>query len=116
MTWMHSVRGAMEHQETHGLGYEGVDDDPNVAVLLSTMDATAGWEAVRQLRAWERRHLALGPGQRLLDVGCGLGDAALSLAVDLGATGKSLASTGPPRWLPLLRRGLNRHAAMFASL
>jgi SAM-dependent methyltransferase len=78
----------MEKHETHGLGYGGVDDDPNVAVLLATMDATGGWEATRRLRAWEREHLDLQPGQRLLDVGCGLGDAALSLAAELGRTGE----------------------------
>jgi len=74
--------------ETHGLGYERVDDDPNVSVLLGTMDATGRWEATRRLREWERRHLHLRPGQRLLDVGCGLGDAALALATDLGETGE----------------------------
>lgn len=74
--------------ETHGLGYERVDDDPNVEVLLATMDATAEWEATRQLRAWERHQLRLDQGQRLLDVGCGLGDAALALATDLGADGE----------------------------
>ena len=74
--------------ETHGLGYDRVDDDPNVAVLLATMDATAGWEATRRLRAWERDQLRLDVGQRLLDVGCGLGDAALALAEDLGDDGE----------------------------
>lgn len=74
-------------EETHGLGYERVDDDPNIAVLLATMDETGGWEATRQLRAWERLQLRLGAGQRLLDVGCGLGDAAIALADDLGADG-----------------------------
>lgn len=79
----------MERDETHALGYERVaHDDPNLAVLLSTMDATAGWEATRRLRAWERQHLSLRSGQRLLDVGCGLGDAALALAVDLGTEGE----------------------------
>jgi SAM-dependent methyltransferase len=78
----------MGTQETHGLGYKRVDDDPNVAVLLATMDATAGWEATRQLRAWERDQLRLVAGQRLLDVGCGLGDAALALAEDLGDDGE----------------------------
>jgi hypothetical protein len=41
----------MEAEETHGLGYGRVDDDSNAAVLLSTMDATAAWEATRRLRA-----------------------------------------------------------------
>jgi SAM-dependent methyltransferase len=75
-------------RDAHGLGYERVDDDPHVPFLIATMDATARWEATCELRAWERRQLRLGPGQRLLDVGCGLGDAALALAADLGATGE----------------------------
>jgi SAM-dependent methyltransferase len=78
----------MRSEDTHGLGYERVDDDPNVSVLLSTMDATAGWEATRRLRTWERDQLSLGDGQRLLDVGCGLGEAALALAEDLGHDGE----------------------------
>lgn len=78
----------MATDEAHGLGYERVDDDPNVSVLLATMDATAGWEATRRLRAWERGQLQLGRGHRLLDVGCGLGEAALVLAEDLGEDGE----------------------------
>ena len=78
----------MPVDDTHGLGYELVDDDPNVSVLIATMDATARWEATRRLRSWERSELGLGAGQRLLDVGCGLGDAALALADDLGADGE----------------------------
>jgi SAM-dependent methyltransferase len=80
--------GATDPHDTHGLGYGSVDGDPNAAVLLDAMDATATWEATRQLRAWERERLALAPGQRLLDVGCGLGDAALAFAADLGAAGE----------------------------
>jgi SAM-dependent methyltransferase len=52
------------------------------------MDATSRWEATRRLRAWEREQLALDDGQRLLDVGCGLGEAALALAEDLGDDGE----------------------------
>ena len=78
----------MDADETHALSYEGVDEDPNVSVLLETMEATGRWGATLRLRAWEREHLNLTPGQRLLDVGCGLGDAALALADDLGSDGE----------------------------
>ncbi|CAN5671527.1 hypothetical protein BH24ACT5_BH24ACT5_08090 [soil metagenome] len=75
-------------RDSHGLGYERVDQDPNVAVLIATMDATSRWDATRALRAWERVQLHLTEGERLLDVGCGLGDAALTLGEDLGAVGE----------------------------
>ncbi len=78
----------MDADETHALGYQRVDDDPNVSVLLETMEATGRWEATLRLRAWEREQLNLTPGQRLLDVGCGLGEAALALADDLGSDGE----------------------------
>ena len=52
------------------------------------MEATGRWEATLRLRASERQQLNLTPGQRLLDVGCGLGDAALRLADDLGNDGE----------------------------
>lgn len=78
----------MPADDQHALGYERVDDDPNAAVLLATMDATSSWTATRRLRAWERAELRLLPGGRLLDVGCGLGEAALALAEDLGRNGE----------------------------
>jgi SAM-dependent methyltransferase len=74
--------------DRHGLGYRQVDDDPNVVVLMAGMEETAGWEATRRLRAWERAQLRLAPGARLLDVGCGLGEAALAFADDLGDDGE----------------------------
>ena len=77
----------MAREDTHRLGYQRVDDDPNVAVLVATMDGTAGWDATRRLRSWEREQLGLTHGERLLDVGCGLGEAALALAEDLGDRG-----------------------------
>lgn len=93
----------MATDDTHGLGYERVDDDPHVAVLLAAMDATAGWEAIRRLRAWERDHLELVDGQRLLDVGCGLGDAALALADDLGAYGEIVGVDASSEMLDIAR-------------
>ena len=78
----------MATADSHGLGYQRVDDDPNVDVLLATMDGTAGWDATLRLRSWERAQLGLADGERLLDVGCGLGEAALALAQDLGEGGE----------------------------
>ena len=48
----------MATEDTHGLGYHGVDDDPNVDVLIAAMDGTAGWDATLRLRSWERDRLA----------------------------------------------------------
>lgn len=75
-------------------GFEAVDDQPDVSLLLNAMDETAQWEATKQLRAWEREKLSLRSGQRLLDVGCGLGDAALALSVDLGDQGEVVGIDG----------------------
>jgi SAM-dependent methyltransferase len=80
--------------DERGPGFHAVDDHPEVTMLLTAMDETARWEATRQLRSWERERLALRPGQRLLDVGCGLGDAALALSLDLGAHGEVVGVDG----------------------
>jgi SAM-dependent methyltransferase len=88
---------------THGLGYHRVDADPYVVVLLATMVGTAAWEATLRLRSWERAHLGLAHGQRLLDVGCGLGEAALGLARDLGEGGEVVGVDVSERMLRIAR-------------
>ncbi len=93
----------MTAEDTHGLGYHRVDDDPNVDVLITTMDGTAGWDATIRLRSWERAHLDLAPGERLLDVGCGLGEAALGLAQDLGEAGEVVGIDASERMLRVAR-------------
>jgi SAM-dependent methyltransferase len=78
----------MADADRHALGYHRVDDDRNVDMLIAAMRGTARWSATLRLRSWERTHLGLDRGERLLDVGCGLGDAALDLAHDLGDDGE----------------------------
>ena len=93
----------MSTDDTHRLGYEAGRRGPNVAVLLATMDGTAGWDATLRLRSWERAHLGLAHGERLLDVGCGLGEAALALAQDLGDGGEVVGVDVSERMLRVAR-------------
>ena len=78
----------MSGEDIHAVGYRRVDASPDREALLAGMVANAGWQATINLRAWERNRLQLTKGERLLDVGCGLGDAARALATDLGPTGE----------------------------
>ncbi len=94
----------MGSTDAYGLGYHDVDGDPHTAVLVGNMDATAGWPATQRLRAWERQQLGLVDGERLLDVGCGRGEAAISLGVDLGATGELIGVDASEAMLEVARR------------
>jgi SAM-dependent methyltransferase len=78
----------VSNDDAHPLGYQRVDASPDPGALLAAMTAHAAWSATVDLRAWERDRLRLTLGERLLDVGCGLGDAARALADDLGPDGE----------------------------
>ena len=69
-------------------GFVRVDDQPDPTVLLDTMDQTSQWPAIIALRAFETEHLALGSGQRALDVGCGRGEVACQMAARVGSSGQ----------------------------
>jgi SAM-dependent methyltransferase len=96
--------GSAVTTDDESTGFDAVDDHPDVAMLLSAMDETAQWEATKQLRAWEREWLSLAAGQRLLDVGCGLGDAAIGLSLDLGDSGEVVGIDGSEVMLAEARR------------
>jgi len=68
-------------------GFGAVDDAPDPALLIAGMDAADGYLAVERLRAWAADKFRLGEGDRLLDVGCGTGTAAIALADSVGTTG-----------------------------
>jgi SAM-dependent methyltransferase len=95
----------MSTDDVHATGYRRVDESPDPAALLAGMAANAGWRATVDLRAWERDHLRLTTGEQLLDVGCGLGDAARALADDVGATGTVVGIDASTAMLDAARSG-----------
>ena len=84
-------------------GFTRVDAQPDPSVLVDGMDETAQWPAVRQLRAWERERLSIAPGDRVLDVGCGLGDVLTSLAGDAQPGGAALGVDASDAMLDVAR-------------
>ena len=84
-------------------GFTRVDAQPDPSVLTTGMEQTAQWPAVRTLRAWEREHLALAAGDRVVDVGCGLGDVATELAALVAPGGELVAIDASNAMLDLAR-------------
>lgn len=78
----------MSEREAYGLGYQRVDGEENIEFHVATMEDTSRWEAIRRLRSWERAELGLHAGERVLDVGCGLGDVTLACATDVAPGGE----------------------------
>lgn len=97
----------MSTDDLDASGYRRVDQSPDPAVLLARMVANAGWPATVDLRGWERTQLRLQSGERLLDVGCGLGDAAGALAKNLGPTGTVVGIDASTAMLTAARSGWN---------
>ncbi len=68
--------------------WDNVDRTDNPHWYRNYLDA---FNAMETVRAWKRRSfgmLAIAPGQHLLDVGCGLGGDAVSLAEAVGSDGR----------------------------
>jgi len=67
-----------------------VDRMPDPATLVRTMDDTARWVAVAELRDHTADWLRVGPGANVLDVGCGPGDVLIGFARTTGAAGRAV--------------------------
>lgn len=65
--------------------------------------------AAATIEAHGLRHLRLGVGQRVLDIGCGAGAALPSLCEAVGDTGRVLGVDHSPRMLDLARRRVAEH-------
>ena len=70
-----------------GAHFREVDAAPAPRALLATLDAVAAREGVRRLKRRGLDMLAVTAGQRLLDVGCGMGDDVRALADLTGPSG-----------------------------
>jgi ubiquinone/menaquinone biosynthesis C-methylase UbiE len=67
--------------------FGSVEDARDPQLLLAALDEQSSFPAVQRLRATATDLLAPRIGSRLVDVGCGLGDVAMSLAGIVGAEG-----------------------------
>jgi ubiquinone/menaquinone biosynthesis C-methylase UbiE len=90
--------------DSYRLGYHDVDGDPHDAVLVANMDATADWRATQRLRSWEQPQFGLAEGERPLEVGCGCGDAAISLRFHLDTKGEMVGVDASSAMLGVARR------------
>jgi SAM-dependent methyltransferase len=84
--------------------FSSVDDDRDPEPLLAALDEQSSFPAVQRLRATATDLLAPRTGSRLVDVGCGLGDVAMSLARIAGADGLVVAIDANETMLAEARR------------
>lgn len=85
-------------------GFHRVDEQPDPSYLIRGMEQTAGFPAVVELRARERAHLAPRPGDALLDVGCGIGDVARSVAAAVAPNGRVVGIDASESMLAVARQ------------
>lgn len=71
-------------------GYEDIDGDPETVEMVDAMQTAAGDEAVRVYKRQSHDLLDLGPGDRVLDAGCGPGADVLTLADRVGPDGEAI--------------------------
>ena len=69
-------------------GLHSVDQRNTLESRLRFLDAEAAKPAIRLAKAWTFERLALRPGMRVLDLGCGAGDDARELAAAIGSDGR----------------------------
>ncbi len=81
-----------------------VDRMPDPTALVDGMDATARWQAVRELRHLTDSWLRIGPATSVLDVGCGPGDVLVGYARVTGPTGRAVGIDASSVMLDAARR------------
>jgi ubiquinone/menaquinone biosynthesis C-methylase UbiE len=68
--------------------FQSVDQTNDPAFFVQFLKASTGLDSIQTLRRHMAAQLQIEEGQRLLDVGCGIGDAVQALAALVGSTGQ----------------------------
>ena len=96
-----------------------VPDDPaaQLAGLVAVLDLQETYPPILALRDWVAERLAVGPGDTVVDVGCGTGTEVRRLADRIGATGSSIGVEPHPglRAVALERRAEEGSGAEFVD-
>lgn len=82
------IPGVSDPSSAFPPAFAAVDQMPDPALLVRTMDETSQWPATVLLRRQAITWLEPGAGQEFLDVGCGPGDAAIAVAREMAASGR----------------------------
>jgi SAM-dependent methyltransferase len=98
-------------------GFSAVDAQPDPSFLVAGMEATAEWPAVIQLRDFERAAVVPVPGDRVLDVGCGIADVARRYAALVSPGGRVLGIDASEAMLAVARdRAAGRDGRFWMSV
>ncbi|WP_280493709.1 methyltransferase domain-containing protein [Nocardia asiatica] len=73
-------------------------DDP-MALLVEILDLQAALPSIRRMRRWGHDALAVGPGERALDIGAGTGSEVLEFAERVGPDGEAVGVDPNPAML-----------------
>lgn len=74
-------------------------DAGQVGMLVGILDMQAELDAIKQIRSWAHRALALQPGEHALDIGSGTGSEVIEFATRVGADGAAVGVDPNPAML-----------------
>ncbi|NIH79805.1 methyltransferase domain-containing protein [Amycolatopsis viridis] len=90
-------------------------DPAGVERLAAILDAQAATPGVQRLRAWAHEALAVRPGERALEIGCGTGSEVQVLAAAAGADGAAIGLDPNAAMLALARQRAADSPARFVA-
>ncbi|NUS94461.1 MAG: methyltransferase domain-containing protein [Nocardia sp.] len=73
------------------------------ALLVTALDLQAALPGIRRMRGWAHEALAVGPGERALDIGSGTGSEVLEFARRVGSGGAAVGVEPNPAMLAVAR-------------